>query len=84
MEEKNKDNHKSYVLFKRVEKYRKNYSYTIVFQYLRMQGREKENNMYILSRRPISFLTLLGLGLIKINTMSANFNNPRPSLILDN
>ena len=70
--------------FKRVEKYRKNYSYTIVFQYLRMQGREKENNMYILSRRPISFLTLLGLGLIKIKTMSANFNNPRPSLILNN
>ena len=29
-------------------------------------------------------LTLLGLGLIKINTMSANFNNRRPSLILNN
>ena len=29
-------------------------------------------------------LTLLGLGLIKINTVSANFNNPRPSLILNN
>ena len=29
-------------------------------------------------------LTLLGLGLIKINTNSANFNNPRPSLILFN
>ena len=27
VEEKNKDNHKSYVLFKRVEKYRKNYSW---------------------------------------------------------
>ena len=26
-------------------------------------------------------LTLLGLGLIKINTVSANFNNPSPSLI---
>ena len=25
-------------------------------------------------------LTLLGLGLIKINTVLANFNNPRPSL----
>ena len=24
------------------------------------------------------FLTLLGLGLIKINDVSANFNNPRP------
>ena len=29
-------------------------------------------------------LTLLGLGLIKINEVSANFNNPRPSLILNN
>ena len=31
-----------------------------------------------------SSLTLLGLGLIKINDVSANFNNPRPSLILNN
>ena len=29
-------------------------------------------------------LTLLGLGLIKINTVLANFNNPRPSLTLKN
>ena len=29
-------------------------------------------------------LTLLGLGLIKINDVSANFNNPKPSLILNN
>ena len=29
-------------------------------------------------------LTLLGLGLIKINHESANFHNPRPSLILNN
>ena len=29
-------------------------------------------------------LTLLGLGLIKINYVSANFINPRPSLILNN
>ena len=30
------------------------------------------------------YLTLLGLGLIKIiNNVSANFNNPRPSLILN-
>ena len=29
----------------------------------------------------VLFLTLLGLGLIKINEVSANFNNPRPSLI---
>ena len=29
-------------------------------------------------------LTLLGLGLIKSTTVSANFNNPRPSLTLNN
>ena len=29
-------------------------------------------------------LTLLGLGLIKINNVSANFDNPMPSLILNN
>ena len=28
--------------------------------------------------------TILGLRLIKINTVLANFNNPRPSLILNN
>ena len=32
----------------------------------------------------VTDLTLLGLGLIKINTVSANFNNSRPSLILNN
>ena len=32
----------------------------------------------------VIILTLLGLGLIKINDVSANFNNPRPSLILNN
>ena len=26
----------------------------------------------------------VGLGLIKVNDVSANFNNPRPSLILNN
>ena len=31
-----------------------------------------------------TYLALLGLGLIKINDVSANFNNPRPSLILNN
>ena len=31
----------------------------------------------------VSDLTLLGLGLIKINDVSANFNKPRPSLILN-
>ena len=34
--------------------------------------------------KSILSLTLLGLGLIKINDVSANFNNPRPSLILNN
>ena len=29
-------------------------------------------------------LTLLGLGIIKIYTVLANSNNPRPSLILNN
>ena len=37
-----------------------------------------------LTVRKVYFLTLLGLGLIKINDVSANFNNPRPSLILNN
>ena len=32
----------------------------------------------------ITYLTLLGLGLIKINDVSSNSNNPRPSLILNN
>ena len=32
----------------------------------------------------LTSLTLLGLGLIKINDVSADFNNPRPSLILNN
>ena len=35
-------------------------------------------------QRDILKLTLLGLGLIKINDVSANFNNPRPSLTLNN
>ena len=34
--------------------------------------------------REYETLTLLGLGLMKINDVSANFNNPRPSLILNN
>ena len=29
-------------------------------------------------------LTLFGLGLIKISNVLANFNNPKPSLILNN
>ena len=32
----------------------------------------------------VEALTLLGLGLIKINDVSANFNNLRPSLISNN
>ena len=42
---------------------------------------------YVSVSRPsfgVSALTLLGLGLIKINDVSANFTNPRPSLILNN
>ena len=31
----------------------------------------------------VSDLTLLGLGLIKINDVSADFRKPRPSLILN-
>ena len=37
-----------------------------------------------LSCDTVNSLTLLGLGLIKINDVSANFNNPRHSLILNN
>ena len=29
----------------------------------------------------VIYITILGLGLIKINTVSANFNNPRPLLV---
>ena len=36
------------------------------------------------AKQVVLTLTLLGLGLIKINDVSANFNNPRPSLILNN
>ena len=37
-----------------------------------------------LQKVSVKKLTLIGLGLIKINTVSANFNNTRPSLILNN
>ena len=42
-------------------------------------SKEKNENMYYFLT-----LTLLGLGLTKINTVSANFNNPKPTLILTN
>ena len=42
------------------------------------------NNIATKSNNVIHFLTLLGLGLIKINDVSTNFKNPRPSLILNN
>ena len=38
----------------------------------------------ILISNLIWILALIGLGLIKINTVSANFNNPKPLLILNN
>ena len=50
----------------------------------------KHHSINLVSQKSISnsglnssYLTLLGLGLIKINDVSANFNNPRPSLILN-
>ena len=42
------------------------------------------NGQMILALGIRHFITLLGSGLIKINDVSANFNNPRPSLILNN
>ena len=44
----------------------------------------KTNVKFVKSNQMYLILTLLGLGLIKINDVSANFNNPRPSLILNN
>ena len=45
----------------------------------------KNSYKSVLAERNNNFLlTLLGLGLIKINTVLANINNPRPSLILNN
>ena len=48
-------------------------------------GDKEPQNSYLTPNIPDhKHLTLLGLGLIKINDVSANFNNPRPSLILNN
>ena len=45
----------------------------------------QERNLMSFSHNSIIlFVTLLGLGLIKINEVSANSNNPRPLLILSN
>ena len=55
---------------------------------LRLAGngieRLQDDVFQAVSTLQVCILTLLGLGLIKINTLSANFNNPRPSLILNN
>ena len=40
--------------------------------------------LLMIKQHKTATLTLHGLGLIKINTVSANFNNPWPSLILNN
>ena len=42
------------------------------------------DKMSILNFFDFPGLTLFGLGLIKINAVLANFNNPRPLLILNN
>ena len=42
------------------------------------------SNIWPITKEQVTILTLLGLGLIKINTVAANFNNLRPSLILNN
>ena len=50
-------------------------------------GRPRANlhlRSFMLDLDSLLILTLLGLGLIKINTVLANFNNPRLSLILNN
>ena len=39
--------------------------------------------LFLCSISSLNLLALLGLGLIKINTVLANFYNPRPSLILN-
>jgi hypothetical protein len=55
---------------------------------LRLAGngieRLQDDVFQAVSTLQVCILTLLGLGLIKINTLSANFNNPRPLLILKN
>ena len=45
--------------------------------------RNKTEGTLILKLATVIYITLLGLGLIKINTVLANFNNPRPSLTLN-
>ena len=52
--------------------------------YFLISALASENGSNQKSEGTLLYLTLLGLGLIKINDVSANFNNPRLSLILDN
>ena len=48
--------------------------------YFCSESRKKGILKSLISLMLFEILTLLGLGLIKINNVSANFNNPRPSL----
>ena len=54
---------------------------------LRLAGngieRLQDDVFQAVSTLQVCILTLIGLGLIKINTVSANFNNPRPLLIIN-
>ena len=52
--------------------------------HLLQKSKQKRQTEECTHASPFTFLTLLGLGLIKINTALANFNNPRPSLTLNN
>ena len=51
---------------------------------IELYGQESRKTSFVGFYYKLGLLTLLGLGLIKINDVSANFNNPRPSLILNN
>ena len=58
--------------------------FTISNEFIRYLVPPISNSKYTIYITYVKALTLLGLGLIKIKYVSANFINPRPSLILDN
>ena len=60
--------------------------FSLIFGKMGKTGMEENSNTLFkrLYYQSLENLTLLGLGLIKINNVSANFDNPRPSLILNN
>ena len=62
------------------------FSYFMIFFFSYLFLKNQMLNKYLndSDKGHLQYLTLLGLGLIKINDVSANFNNPRPSLILNN